>query len=631
MKNKKIIIPEIEKKQLVLVSLSYNQRATDNVDGLNADDDSDDIDIVVASNSDEKTPEEQNSANEQSAKKTFSINNTTNGNISQSIIDGLEQIGLTGCWDITSISRVCDMLSVKAIVEKIPQENTIKEVELKRESKNDFEFFRMAITDVADVRKLSETLAKHNIILKQSNQYALADYLRADIDYAISNKKFIYEHTPLGFYEYKDKNYFFGEQTRLDETNTSTCIRNFGKFTKGSEEIYDKMLKEFVFPDKHLTLAYILGFSGVIASRLFDDTDVNVPIFGFNGRSSTGKSISCMLAVSTFANPNLQTGALMIKTDSSQNGQYAQLSNLNGLPFVFDDIDVDSTRNISDTLYRLANGTPRTVSDVNGNARKRGSWRGVILLNSETSLAENIHKNGIDARYCEFNDIVWTKSAEIAEKIRETISENFGFKGWRFGNYVTNQPRTKILNDFKECKEKIKNSLKNKDSLSSRIASKYAVILQTTNYLNEFFSININAQEIIDFLVENEENNLNNRDKIFSSYSYIFDFFNTHRQYFNVFKSDKTETSAKGICWGDAKYVEGQMLYICIRTNMLKKIMLEGGFNQFKSYREGWKKRGYIEYDDNRFNTSNKKLGRHYKFVFDINDVQIDGENDENI
>ena len=73
MKNKKVIIPEIEKKQLVLVSLSYNQRATDNVDGLNADDDSDDIDIVVASNSDEKTPEEQNSANEQSAKKTFSI------------------------------------------------------------------------------------------------------------------------------------------------------------------------------------------------------------------------------------------------------------------------------------------------------------------------------------------------------------------------------------------------------------------------------------------------------------------------------------------------------------------------------------------------------------------------------
>lgn len=528
-------------------------------------------------------------------------------------------------YEVIAEERVCDLLSVKAVIKKIPQENSTPEVEFLKVNRFGSETFKIPLSTLGDTKKFCEALANHHILLKQSNQFPVVDYLRADVDHAQQNEMFHFEHTPLGFYEYNGKLHFFWEKTLIDDKHYSKCVREFGKFKMGNEEEYDEMLRKYVFPDTHLSLAYALGFSSVLAARLYDYTDIGVPLISFNGKSSTGKSLSCMLAISSFANPNLQSGSLMIKTDSSANGLTSQLSNSEGLIFCMDDIDTDSSRIMSDTIYRLSNGTGRTVSSVKGEAIQRGSWKGTILINSETSPGENIHKGGIGARLIEFKDVLWTKSAEIADNIRNIITKSYGHKGEKFGKHIAELNIEQILTDFNYCKDEVANQIKNRDSLSSRIINKYALILLTIKYVNSFFNICLNEKEILDFVLKNEEKNVLDRNKPLASYTYLFEYYLENSNNFNVKAGKKLLRTAKNKCFGEAIYTS-DTIQLCIRSNQLRDIMFKGGFTQYKSYRDDWKKRGYILHDDGRCDTSNKILGRHYKFLYEKSNIDYTGE-----
>jgi len=526
--------------------------------------------------------------------------------------------------------RVCDLITVKSCIYKIPEDESTAEVELIRENARGKTTFRLPLSVVGDTRKLGEVLANHHILLKQSNQYVMSDYFRASIDYADKIGQIKYEHSPIGLYDIDGKTVFLGEKTQIKNNIYSTCTRDFGKFRAGSEEAYNEMLDKVVFPSVKLSLAYILGFTGVVSAKLYDKTNVIVPIFGFNNTTSTGKTTAVMLSVSPFSDPSLENGSLMIKTDSSQNGQNAQMGNIKGLPFVFDDINTDTRRDISSTLYRLSSGMPRIVSSVKGEVLKRGSWRGTVLITSETSLLDQITKSGIFARYCEFKNIVWTDTAEIADYIKEVVSSNFGWKGWKFGEHVANIDTDLLLKKFKECKEEILKMIKQKDALSSRISSKYAIILLTAKLMNEFFNIQLKIDEIMKFIVEVEAQNLKDRNRVHTSYEYLYDFFNSHRKNFNITFSDNKESMAFGTCFGDAVFRKGEELYLKIKLSVLDEIMKNGGFSQYKNYLPEWKKNGYIHGDTGRNTTTSKKLGRHYKFIYRIEDIFDDADSEKN-
>ena len=78
--------------------------------------------------------------------------------------------------------------------------------------------------------------------------------------------------------------------------------------------------------------------------------------------------------------------------------------------------------------------------------------------------------------------------------------------------------------------------IKQKDALSSRISSKYAIILLTAKLMNEFFNIQLKIDEIMKFIVEVEAQNLKDRNRVHTSYEYLYDFFNSHRKNFNSMK-----------------------------------------------------------------------------------------------
>ena len=74
--------------------------------------------------------------------------------------------------------RVCDLITVKSCIYKIPEDESTAEVELIRENARGKTTFRLPLSVVGDTRKLGEVLANHHILLKQSNQYVMSDYFR---------------------------------------------------------------------------------------------------------------------------------------------------------------------------------------------------------------------------------------------------------------------------------------------------------------------------------------------------------------------------------------------------------------------------------------------------------------------
>ena len=128
------------------------------------------------------------------------------------------------------------------------------------------------------------------------------------------------------------------------------------------------------------------------------------------------------------------------------------------------------------------------------------------------------------------------------------------------------------------------------------------------------------------FLAEVEAQNLKDRNRVHSSYDYIYDFFSSHRKNFNITFSDNQQAMAQGLCFGDAVFRNGEILIIKLRRSALDEIMENGGYSQYRNYVSDWKKNGYIQGDTGRNTTTSKKLGRFYKFIYRIEDIYEDEE-----
>lgn len=524
----------------------------------------------------------------------------------------------------TKVETVSDYIYVSKVIKKLPENQDMDEIELTHtRADGSTNSFRVPYTLLAQLDELAKVLYCHKFLYAYKNRISMQEYLIYSALLAENKGHIKYEHTLLGCGKFNNKDVFFGETAKLDNNAISTCVRDFGKFTNGDEKIYDDMLEKYVYPSAPLSLAYVLGFTGVVCARLHEMTDVGTPIFGLTNRSSTGKTISSMLACSVFANPSPISGSLFIKTDATTNGFYAQIQSIYGLPIILDDITDDSKKNLSDLIYRLSNGKPRVVSNVKNEVIKRNPWKSVVILSSETSLLDNINKGGIWARYCEFRDTVFTASAEIARAIKKVVSSNYGFKGFRYGEWLSQKSDEEILEDFENAIEEFQDRLQNKDNLSERIASKYACILLTIDYVNTLFGNKIDKEKVLEFLVSNEEKNLMTRDAAGMAYNYLYESFCTHRNQFNIIDEFGNTIQSK------ANEILGNVIYKndCIVLNItnknLEKIMYQGKFYQYSSYKWEWLKRGYIKANRNRTDSYTKELGRHMTFIFQIKDIEF--------
>jgi hypothetical protein len=279
---------------------------------------------------------------------------------------------------------------------------------------------------------------------------------------------------------------------------------------KGSIEKWLNMVKEDVIPYIPLTLCMVLGFASPLLALLTDKYDLGTFVFNIGGESSTGKSTSAMLFVSTFSNPILSKGTMRSFFDTT-NFLTAFLAQGGTFPVAFDEAAVFSKGdfNFNQLMYLIAGGRDKGRLNSDATMKPERSWKTIVLTTAEFEMTDDFSPNGIRARCFSITDTL-TTSAAHSDRIKKVVTENFGISGNRFIQWVLDNKYLDLETDYNECKNILYNSLESSEAydrpLAKRVLAKFAVILQTAVYVSSCFSLQIDLEKFKDYLISLEKN-----------------------------------------------------------------------------------------------------------------------------
>lgn len=518
---------------------------------------------------------------------------------------------------------VCKYFKLRGITCNIPKNSAIDEVVYEITEKDGVREVRISVEDITDFKATAKSCARQHFLISGKYEGLIYSIMRDYAMYGMNYEKNLYQHSCLGWQNVDGRDYFLLEENFFKNGSKSRCILDFGRFTAGSEQIYDDMLKNYVYKKPELSLAYTLSFSGVIVSRLSNIKSLPNLCVGLSGRSGTGKSTAAKLIASVWADPDNNKGGIIMNNDASEVGFSAQYSGFFGVPVIFDDVDAETNRDLGKIIYRISKGTQRIVSNGNGGVdRSRLGMSGVCIFTSETSILEKTSKSmGLYPRFLDLSDVSWTSDAESSDKIQNCCSENFGHKGKQFAAFIENIDVKKLAKGFDVCNDNLLKHVKNKDSLTARSVKKYAVICLTAQLLNKCFNIKLNITEMMKILLGFEQEQVYERDKGTLSYKFIHDFFLDHYQNFNIYRNRKLTSAVLGqmTCYGNASYKNDE-LHLYISTVTCRKILESNGFPQVDNYKKFWKERGFTKCQGNRYDVSasDRLYQRHFHFVYKI-------------
>ena len=519
---------------------------------------------------------------------------------------------------------ICIYFNLTKIIKKIPENSQPEEVEIFIQSNTFSDSFRIPITSLSDSKTLIADCTKHYLVILPSYISAVQGEMLKQLRTLINNQTFSYESQIVGGYNYNNKYYFIFDKITFDDNKECVCTRDIGNLTSGSETIYDDLLNNYVFNNYNLSLAYTLGFSGVLIDRISSLRDLGVVLVGLSGQSTSGKTTAIKLATSIWANNNDVQSRIIMRSDTSQIGFNAQFAGFYGIPIIFDDVDQNSSINISDTLNRLSRGTQRVVCNQNGEAQyNRLGFGGICIFVSECSLLEKTRKEtGLYNRFIDLQDVVWTTDSKSAETIKNITSQNYGFKGKKYIEFFQTKTEEELLKIYDESYEFIDSIMSVRDKFTDRAIKKYAAIIATAKLLNECFNINLNIKEMSKILIINENINKEDRDKATLTYNYIKEYFLLNLSNFNLISKNKSNPSNHSMSKPTVGYAvyTNNILHLYISTKQTDTLLRKAGYNQLSNYKKEWKAREYTRCEKDRYDAATTKLIPTRHFHFEYND-----------
>lgn len=274
---------------------------------------------------------------------------------------------------------------------------------------------------------------------------------------------------------------------------------------KGSLSGWIAVVEKYAMPSIPLKFILVLGLSAVLTGYLKDFLDGSIVCHIYLD-SSTGKSTSTMLALSTAGNPDLTSqNSLMLDWSDTPNSKIASIANNFGVPFALDEASKISESDISSFLYSLANGKEKSRLKSNGERKNTSTWNSVIISNGEQSLLSRCNQNsGLRARVIEIFFDTLTESAEQADKLREGILANYGWANTELAQYVLDN-ESLVVDEFKHWQQKLivnfqKLNLKNR--ILVRLLKRLSVIMATAVIAEKALNLKFDIEEIENILIQ---------------------------------------------------------------------------------------------------------------------------------
>ena len=341
--------------------------------------------------------------------------------------------------------------------------------------------------------------------------------------------------------------------------------------SKGNYDKWKSVIKE-LRKNKYIRIIMATTLASPLIEKL------NIPTFIVNvwsAMSGSGKTLSCMAAMSIWGNPKI--GGLTLSSNNTQNYYTTVASFMNNFTCFFDELQIiKNNKNIdfNALIMDLCNGTEKGRLTKESQTKEVKSWKNnFIFTNNDRMVNENageqIYNRVIDL---EINSKIIDKGGQDVARI---IKENYGFAGRDYIKYIQKVGFDNIFEQFKELYETILNN----SQATDKQANSLACILLADKLANECIfddGRRLYLEDLKDYI--NDKNEIKTSIK---AKNYIINIINANYK--------KFEDIGYGEVWG----IKND--YSCtINAEILYRELKKGGF-EFNTIKKEWAEMGFLK------------------------------------
>ena len=389
-----------------------------------------------------------------------------------------------------------------------------------------------------------------------------------------------------------DRSIVFDDESRFKELTESLKER-------GSYDIWLDMARKIRKNKKHYEPQLYMAAS--FASVLLKKLNMLPFIVNLWGSTGTGKTVALMLAASIWANPS--ENKYITDSYSTQNAFEIRLDILNHLPLMMDDLSKVRDKlndNFTDLIYLLCSGKGKDRSNVDLGLNKVKTWQCTILSNMERPLAAETMRGGAINRILDF-EMQDGYIFESGNAVVEILSDNYGFAGPRFVDYLKGIPYETLQIKRREFEKLIKEEAEKQGSVKEekQILPLSVLLLADKIATDLIFDDGIYLD--IPTMVANLKD-VNEVSEGRRAYDTIIDYVKVNINRFS-------EVNNNGECWG---FIEDY--YVNINPAVLKNIASKENFS-VKAFCSWAKKENLLKSNNDRSQnliTRNKRTTRYY-------------------
>lgn len=418
-------------------------------------------------------------------------------------------------------------------------------------------------------------------------------------------------HKTVGFAEYNGREVFKGIQgIRVESQYEGKAqIKPTGSYDEWME-----MVKKEVLGNIPLEFILASSLTGLFVDRLKEKLSVENIIIHCIGESSTGKTTSALLAVSSGSSPQIGTHSYVYNFQDTLNSLMKLLPC--SYPALIDEGSLLGTNDLTNMMYGLSGGIEKRRLSKDLTTQESTSFRTVIYITSEKSLLEQCKKNsGLLVRHFEFKNVSWTSSAESSDNIKRVINSNYGHLLPKAAERLLRIKEETLVNKFnKEVNHLIQRAKDNKtyNNLTERVVKQKALISTSVDFLIQFFDLDMNKEAILDFMDENSEtNDIQNVSIGHRAIEWLKQWIT--KNHASILSVDNEYVH--GECKGKITSVQTEILstneycrnLLYISKECFKQMLLEGQFSDDSVVLKSWRELGYLKSAQDRF-LSNVKI-----------------------
>ena len=341
----------------------------------------------------------------------------------------------------------------------------------------------------------------------------------------------------------------------------------------GSKGNYEKWKECIAELRKHKVIKLLMATT--LASPLLEKLNLQPYMVNlWSSLSGNGKTLSCMVAMSIWGNPDI--GALRLSSNNTQNYYSVVASFMRNFTCYFDELQIvkrSKYLDLESLVMDLCNGTEKGRLNKNSQAKEVKVWFNNFLFTSNDKL---VKENAGEQVYNRVIDLeIGEKIIENGQDIAKVIKENYGFAGKEYIKHIQQIGFEAIFSRFKAIYNKILSNTRATDKQASALSS----ILLANELANECI---FNDDYILQ--VEDIVEYVNDKDEIRTSIKakdYIISIINANWKRF--------DENNYGECWGMKDE------YFCsINAQILYRELLKGGY-EFDTVKKDWTEMGFLE------------------------------------